>query len=284
MAWTEIALNVPDELEDAVTGALSELGAAGIWESDDPHSDCRRLLAYFESPADLDGIRASLRSVFDRAETVCPPIESISMVDRDWGELWKKSWSSFPLARRFFVIPSWLDTECPPDRVPIHIDPGQAFGTGTHETTQLTLQAMEVWMEPRHIVLDLGTGSGILAIAASLLGAKAVHACDSDPVAIDVARENIARNSTPPITLFCGSIDAVAADSIGFVLCNLTADTIAESFSEIRRALRPRGIAAFSGILNSQSLGIRQHAVLHGFTLLAETSRGEWCALVMRKQ
>jgi ribosomal protein L11 methyltransferase len=142
---------------------------------------------------------------------------------------------------------------------------------------------MEVWLEPRHTVLDLGAGSGILAIAAALLDARAVHACDNDPVAIEVARENIERNGSK-IHLFCGSADAVAGSAVGLIVCNLTADAIAESFPEIRRVLRPRGIAVFSGILNSQSIGIRQHAVLQGFTLLAETSRGEWCALVMRKQ
>ena len=173
MSWSEIELTVPNELTDAVSGELSELGASGIWESSDPNSEQTRLIAYFKSPADLDGITESLNAVFERAEEVPPFIECVSVADRDWGELWKKSWSSFPLARRFFVIPSWSDSPCPPDRVPIRIDPGQAFGTGTHETTQLTIQAMEVWLEPWHTVLDLGAGSGILAIAASLLGARA---------------------------------------------------------------------------------------------------------------
>ncbi len=103
------------------------------------------------------------------------------------------------------LFPAGPNSECPADRFPLYIDPGQAFGTGTHETTQLTLEAMEVWMEPRRIVLDLGTGSGILAIAATFLGARAVHACDVDPVAIEVARENLDRNSAQPVGLFCGS-------------------------------------------------------------------------------
>ena len=142
---------------------------------------------------------------------------------------------------------------------------------------------MEVWMEPRKTVLDVGTGSGLLAIAAKLLEARAVHGCDTDPVAIQVARENLERNSAESIGLMCGSIDAVASDAVGFLLCNLTADVITEILPEIRRAMRPQGIAVLSGILNSQSRDIRQKADQAGLTILQERSRGDWCALVLRK-
>jgi ribosomal protein L11 methyltransferase len=203
--------------------------------------------------------------------------------DQDWGEQWKRSWKSFPLGRRFFIVPSWSDEDWPSDRDPIFIDPGQAFGTGTHETTQMTLEAMEVWMEPRKIVLDLGTGSAILAIAAKLLQARAVHGCDTDPVALEVARENLERNIALSIGLMCGSIDAIANDSIGFLLCNLTADDISELLPELRSAMRPQAIAVFSGILTTQSRDIRHKAEEMGLTVLQERTRGEWCALVMRR-
>ena len=138
-------------------------------------------------------------------------------------------------------------------------------------------------MEPRRIVLDLGTGSGILAMAATFLGARAVHACDVDAVALEVARENLDRNSAQPVGLFCGSIDSIASDTVGFLLCNLTADVIVENLPEIQRALKPHGIVVFSGILNSQSWDVRQRAKELGLTVLQEKTRGEWCALVMRK-
>lgn len=282
--WIEIALIVPDSLKDTVIGALSEAGAAGVWENGEPAAEHTRLLAYFESPVDIQSIREVVCLVFDRLEEVPPELISTPVADRDWGEAWKKSWGSFALARRFFVIPSWSDAEPPDDRLPIRIDPGQAFGTGTHETTQLTLQAMEVWIEPRHIVLDVGTGSGILAIAATMLNARAVYACDTDPVAIEVAKENIERNETQTVALMCGSIDAVATSSVSFVACNLTADVIAEIFPEIHRALRPHGLAVLSGILTVQSAAIRLRAATLGLAVLEETTRGEWCALVLRKK
>jgi ribosomal protein L11 methyltransferase len=136
-------------------------------------------------------------------------------------------------------------------------------------------------MEPRRVVLDLGTGSGILLIAAKLLDARSVHGCDTDPVAIAVARENIERNGQSA-GLMCGSIDAIASKSVGFILCNLTADTISEVLPDIQRAMRPQAIVVFSGILTSQSRDIRQKAGPLGLAVLQEKVRGEWCALVMR--
>jgi ribosomal protein L11 methyltransferase len=282
MPWTEIALLVPDFLKDAVSGEFSELGASGLWEDEDADAGHTRLVAYFENPPEVEALRSVLHPIFHREGLDLPDLKSSSVKDQDWGEQWKKSWSSFPLGRRFFVVPSWSDSTIPPDRDPIYLDPGQAFGTGTHETTQLTLEAMEVWMEPRKIVLDLGAGSGILAIAAKLLDARSVHGCDTDPVAIAVAKENIERNAAQSIGLMCGSIDAIASKSVGFLLCNLTADTISELLPDIQRAMRLHAIAVFSGILTSQSRDIRQKAGPLGLTVLQERTRGEWCALVMR--
>ena len=282
MSWSELTLTVPNALKDAIVGELSELGASGVWESGEPDADHTQLAAYFAAEADFERIRESLCPLFERMDLIPPDLQVRAVEDRDWGEAWKKSWTSFPLGRRFFVIPSWSDSACPPDRFPITLDPGQAFGTGTHETTQLTLKAMEVWLEPRHIVLDVGTGSGILAIAAALLDAKAVHACDNDPVAVEVARENLEGNGARA-GLYCGSVDAIADGVVSFLLCNLTADAIAEVLSDIYRVLRPQGLAVFSGILNSQRAEVRERADLFGFTILESTTQGEWCALVVRK-
>ena len=134
-----------------------------------------------------------------------------------------------------------------------------------------------------HVVLDLGTGSGILAIAARRLGAKVVHACDVDPVALEVACENLDRNTGPCIGLMCGSIDAVAGSTVDLLLCNLTADVIGEILPEIHRVMQPRGVVVFSGILDFQNSDIRTKAGRLGFIVLEETARGEWCALVVRK-
>src|SRR5262249_15899029 len=149
-------------------------------------------------------------------------------------------------------IPSWEDCDCPDDRLPIRIDPGQAFGTGTHETTQLTMEALERWVEPNQTILDLGTGSGILAIASRLLGAERVLACAIDPTAPQIGGANLERNAETDVAVFCGTLDAVKTGSICLLLGNLTADVIIALFPEINRVLRPHGMAILSGILREQ--------------------------------
>ena len=201
----------------------------------------------------------------------------------DWTEEWKKSYTSFPIGDDFFVIPSWEQTPCPDDRLPIRIDPGQAFGTGTHETTQLTMHALERWVEPTQVVLDVGTGSGILAIASRLLGAREVFGCDIDPVATQVAHANIERNAENQVWTFCGSVDAVRTGSVHLVLCNMTADLITALFAEIDRVLRPHGIAIFAGILREQNEDIYEVIAGHQFTVHEELTRGEWVALIAEK-
>src|SRR5262249_5100963 len=152
-------------LIDAVVGELSGEGVAGVWESHAPEPGKTRLVLYFNFRSNLNRVEDMLRAVFTRSGRQNPPISRAVVEDYDWTGEWKKSYTSFAIGDDFFVIPSWEECDCPDDRLPIRIDPGQAFGTGTHETTQLTMEALERWVEPEHTVLDLGTGSGILAIA-----------------------------------------------------------------------------------------------------------------------
>jgi ribosomal protein L11 methyltransferase len=283
MSWNELSLDVPDDLKDAIIGEISDDGVAGVWEAESSLAGSTRLVLYFSSRSDLDKIEKQIRTIFRRIGGAQPLISRSVVEERDWTEEWKKSYTSFPLGDDFFVIPSWEHSECPDDRLLIRIDPGQAFGTGTHETTQLTVQALERWVEPDHIVLDLGTGSGILAIASRLLGAKAVFACDIDAVAVDVARANIDRNAESRVWTFCGSVDAVRSGCVRLVLCNLTADVIISLFDEIARVLQPHGVAIFSGILQEQNEEIREAMFRFGFTVHEELTQGEWLAFVAEK-
>jgi ribosomal protein L11 methyltransferase len=283
MSWNQLTLDVPDELTDAVVGELSDDEVAGVWENGRPAEGMTQLVIYLNVAANLETIEGRIRSLFARSGLRFPVISRRSVEDRDWTEEWRKSYSSFPVGDDFFVIPSWADSSCPDDRIPIRIDPGQAFGTGTHETTQLTIEALERWVEPSHLVLDLGTGSGILAIASRLLGARCVYACDIDPVAVHVAQANIERNAEDNVWTFCGSVDSVRTNSVKLGLCNLTADVIISLFPEIDRVLAVRGIAVFSGILQEQHEQIRDVIDSFGFTVHEEMLRGEWLALVAEK-
>ena len=283
MSWSQLTLDVPDDLIDALVGDLFSDGVAGVWEGQAPQPGLTRLVLYFNHRSNLDKIESLVHSIFYRADRQSPAISRAVVEERDWTEEWKKSYSCFPIADSFFVIPSWENSTCPSHRLPIRIDPGQAFGTGTHETTQMTMEALERWIEPGQTVLDVGAGSGILAIASRLLGAKHVFACDIDPVAAQVARSNIHRNAEAGVYAFCGSLDAVKSDSIHLLLGNLTADVIVTLFPEFGRVLCGHGVAILSGILRERDEDVREIVDRCRFNVFEEITQGEWLALIVEK-
>ena len=283
MSWNQLTVDVPDDLVDAVVGELSGDAVAGVWENESPQSGYTRLVLYFGSRSNLEQIQRHVRTVFSRSGRQDPPISKTVVEECDWNEEWKKSYTSFPVGDDFFVIPSWENPVVPHDRLPIRIDPGQAFGTGTHETTQLMIEALERWVEPDQLILDVGTGSGFLAIASRLLGAKKVVACDLDPVAAQVAYANIERNGQNGIWTFCGSLDAVNKDTFQLAMGNLTADLVVDLFPEFDRVLKRHGLAILSGILLDQADEIRGIIARFHFTIYEELTRGEWLALICEK-
>ena len=282
MSWNQLTVDVPDDLTDTVIGELSD-GVAGVWEIEGPEPGLTRMVLYFSYRSNLENIQNSIGSIFQRVGKKVPAITRAIVEECDWTEEWKKSYTSFSIADSFFLIPSWESPACPNDRLPIRIDPGQAFGTGTHETTQITMEALERWIEPSHVVLDVGTGSGILAIASRLLGAKRVFTCDIDPVAALVAQANIERNAENEVYTFCGSLDAVKTDSVHVVLGNLTADLIITLLPEFYRVLHKHGLAVFSGILRDQDEDVRDVLSLYQFNIFEEIVQGEWLALIVEK-
>src|SRR6516225_9496478 len=157
MSWSQLTVDVPDDLIDALVGELSGDGVAGVWESHSPEPGITRVILYFGPRSNLKQIETRLRDLFGRTGRQIPAVSQAVVEDCDWTEQWRKSYTSFPVGDDFFVIPSWEHPQLPYDRLPIRIDPGQAFGTGTHETTQLTIECLERWMDSPQIVLDVGT-------------------------------------------------------------------------------------------------------------------------------
>lgn len=283
MSWNQLTFDVPDDLVDAVVGELTTAGVAGVWEAAAAETGLTRLVCYFSYRSNPEAIESLIRPFFERTDRSLPPVHRSVVEECDWTEEWRKSYRSFPIADSFYVIPSWENAECPFDRMALRIDPGQAFGTGTHETTQLTMEALERWIEPSQTVLDVGTGSGILAIASRALGAGFVFGCDIDPIAVQVARANIVRNDENDVHTFCGSLDAVASDSVDLLLANLTADVIALLFPEFDRVLRQHGLAILSGILQEQREEVQEVVARHRFDVFEEITQGEWLAMIVRK-
>jgi ribosomal protein L11 methyltransferase len=196
---------------------------------------------------------------------------------------------SVRIGRRLIIVPTGIDPPLDPEVIPIRIDAGLAFGDGTHPTTLLCLQAIERHLVPGAILLDLGTGTGILSIAAAKLGAGSVLALDIDPEAVRVARENLALNQvSDKIRVEQGSLAEFLAGEFGivqapFVVANILAGVITEFFERgLTRALTPDGWLILSGVLLTQTPEIRACLRWHGLKQLAQEQIDDWVCIIAR--
>jgi len=213
--------------------------------------------------------------------------------EEEWAEAWKRFFGVERVGRRLVVCPTWIDYAPRAEEVVIRLDPGMAFGTGQHPTTRLCLEALESRlrpgqkMRPPAWVLDLGTGSGILAIAAALLGAARVIALDVDPAAVDVARQNVAANGVEgQVQVLEGSLGAAGplpggdVPPFDMVLANISSAGIAEMAPALARALAPGGTLVASGIGDASVEVCRGALEKAGLSGLDQAGRDGWCALI----
>ncbi len=208
--------------------------------------------------------------------------------DEDWSQAWKKHFKPLRIGRRFLVSPTWEAVPRDPERLIIRIDPGRAFGTGHHETTRLCLEWLESCLElgsgsVRMSLLDVGTGSGILAIGAALLGFRKVVAIDNDPEAIEVAEENVMLNGLPgKIRLLCAAPEG-ARGSFDVVISNIESKPLIRMSETIASKVRNKGLLALSGILVEQADEVRAEYEKTGLRPTGTKTAGEWVLLAFRK-
>ena len=252
-----------EELE-FVIAELYEHHPAGITESES--SDGSPLLhAFFDDSARLDAVLAS----FARYGATAQPVDTT-----DWVSVSREPWKPMPVGSRFFLVPEWLDVPAPEGRLRIQVNPGLACGSGSHEATQLCLEALERYLAPGMTVLDVGAGSGILSLAASLLGAHRVFACDIDPEAIAIARQRVESND---VAFYVGSVDAVAPGSVDLAVANISPEACVALLPDLLRCLRPRGVAVLSGF----ETHLRPN--IEATLIQAEFTKGDWGLLVVSR-
>jgi len=207
-----------------------------------------------------------------------------AVADQDWGEAWKKGLAPLSVGR-VHVRPSWIDAAPPAGAVEVILDPGMAFGTGTHPTTSLCLAGLSdlLAVRPGASVLDVGTGSGLLAIAAAKLGAQPVVASDNDPIAVEVARENAARNGVT-IRLTVDPLERITG-AFDLVLANILANTLVELARQIAAKLAPGGVVLLSGILGPQEDEVRAAYVARQLRPVpgGDRRQGEWSLLALER-
>ena len=203
--------------------------------------------------------------------------------DEDWSTTWKQHFKPLRLGKRFLVSPTWGEIPSIPQRLIIRIDPGRAFGTGHHETTRLCLEWLESCRSDEMSLLDVGTGSGILAIGAALLGFERVVGIDNDPEAIEVAKENVMLNGlSKKITLLCATPEGLSG-SFGVVISNIESRPLIRMSEAISAQLRDRGLLALSGILAEQAGEVCAEYEKRGLRLTGRKTAGEWALLAFRK-
>lgn len=276
--WLVLSVTAPsEELVAELSEGLIALGGAAVEERG------RRLTTYLQPPEDTE---AFLRTALDHLDWVAGgeavDLEWSFQEDEDWARRWKRGLGPRRVGSRFVVAPTWTEPETRPDDILIRIDPAMAFGTGEHGTTRGMLRLMEGVRLEGARVLDVGTGSGILAVAAVGLGARSVLAVDEDPDAIENALLNVERNGAASrVTLREGRVDAPFLDREGegvwdVILANVLSGVLEPLLPAFRRGLVPGGRLLLSGILEDEAERMRAAADRAGLQVEAEDEEDEW--------
>ena len=206
--------------------------------------------------------------------------------EKDWAHAWKEYFNVTRITDKIVVKPEWKDYIPKPGEVVIHIDPGMAFGTGTHPTTSMCLALLEEYVTPGTTLLDVGCGSGILMIGAAKLGAGAMTGIDVDPMAVDITRENLAKNavSLDHVNLGAATLDKTPKIGFDLICANIIAQVIVSIMADISARLSPDGVAILSGIIKERVPDIYAALGAHNLECVKETTIEEWVALVVRSK
>lgn len=281
--WFAVKIIAAADASDAAEHALNELDSLGteIDQLRKKPGDDVTVVGYFTSPPEESTVNKKLDNVleaFDLDRSTIRSVEFAEIADQDWLAEWKKHWRPTRVGR-FLVAPSWENVEPSADTILIRIEPNMAFGTGTHETTKLCLKAIDENFTAGMSFLDVGTGTGILAIAAAKLGASAIAAYDVDADSIKIARENAEQNGVADkISFVDGGIDQ-STDTQDFVCANVTLDVISPMLELLWK--KSRKTLVLSGILVEQEPQITTQLERLGFSSPHIEHDGEWISVLI---
>ena len=314
MDWLELTVLTTTEGSELVSQILIDAGASGTviedkndvalnqrpegqWDIIDEEiarrmGDDVKVKAYYAMDARVKDTLAHIASALDdlRANAAGLPLGKLETLvsnvdDEDWAENWKKQYKPFRLGQHMVVKPGWETFDAQPDDKIIEIDPGMAFGTGTHETTGMCVELIEDYVKPGDTAIDIGTGTGILAIAAALAGAKDVLATDLDPVAVRVAAENVCVNGfADVIRTRQGDLLQAVDERANVVIANIIADVIAMLAQPVRAHIEDGGLFICSGIARERSDFVIEALKAAGYQQPMDIrEKGEWMAIAARK-
>ncbi len=291
--WLEISVLVDGEAAEAISELFNRYGQGGaviehIWiDGLGAHDDIDELrVKTYISPDDLES-RRKIEEGLWHLSLIYPISEPqyTLLTETDWAEAWKAHYGVLHIGKHTVIVPAWQSYTAQADEIVIRLDPGMAFGTGTHPTTQLCLTALEQVIRPGMRVLDVGTGSGVLAISAFKQGAAEVLAVDVDEIAINSARKNLELNElSEQIRLETGSIEH-GQGPYDLVLINILARIIVTLLEQgLSELIAPAGVVIASGIIDEQEPQVQAAFAAHGLEVVERLTDKDWVALVGRKR
>ena len=268
--------------EELVTKMHGETNVK-VYVSDDT-AGRELLLAIKSTLAELKSL--DIDNVFGRLE-----METDGMTEEDWTNNWRKYFHTMEIGERLLIKPEWEELEKPTDRIVFNIEPGMSFGTGSHYTTQLCLEALEKYIKPGDKMLDLGCGSGILSVIALMLGASEAVAVDIDPNAVDTAYQNAARNNVDKskYTVLAGNVVTdpdiqaeISRNKYEVVCANIVADVIIGLAPKAREYMKEGGVFITSGIIEDRIDDVKAALLDNGFKIVAVNKRKDWASIICR--
>jgi ribosomal protein L11 methyltransferase len=290
-SWWEIQIDCVPDLEESIFWRLTNFGCKGMSTRQQGREI---LISAYVPQVQVKLIQVSDLSIQLEADAreigYQEPVVRCNLIDEeDWSSSWKEHWQPQPIGDRLLINPAWLSVPTDSDRIILQLDPGVAFGTGTHATTQLCLEALEMRLQPGSnlTIADIGCGSGILSTAALLLGANQVYAVDNDPLAVKATGENCALNGITPTRLIVelGSIEQLQSmipEPVDGFVCNILADVIITLAPSMAAIVKPNGWAALSGILSSQVADVSNVLEQHGWIVGTVWNRQEWSCINLK--
>nr|WP_216604710.1 50S ribosomal protein L11 methyltransferase [Lysinibacillus fusiformis] len=309
--WSELSIHTKNEAVEAISNILHEAGASGVVIEDSaefakPREDqFGEIYALNEEDFPKDGvivkaylsessflnetveeIKAAITNLtnfnIDIGENV---VSIVEVNEEDWATAWKQYYHPVKISERFTIVPTWEQyTPVSTDELIIELDPGMAFGTGTHPTTVMCLQGLEKVIKEGDTVVDIGTGSGVLSIGAALLGAKNVHALDLDEVAVRSAQENVALNKVEDkVAVFHGNLLDTVKEPADVVVANILAEIIMSFTDDAFTIVKPGGLYVTSGIIGAKRDDVKVALEASGFIIEEVLLMEDWVAIIARR-
>lgn len=281
MRWLELVIRAPADSHEAVAEVCRQAGSQGV------RLEADGVVAYLPVTGELDArVRLLRERLSHLPEWGLPAVREVKQREVDeaeWADSWKQFFHVQHVGRRVVIKPSWREYAPQGDEVVVQLDPGMAFGTGQHASTQLCIEFLEKLIQKGWVVVDVGTGSGILAIVAAKLGAGRVWAGDNDPVAVLTAQRNVAQNGVEEVVSVHLTNGCEGAPECDLLVANLTAEAIEPLLPDFARCVRRGGWLVVSGIVRERSHRVRTLLSEMPWGEVTAREQGEWCAFSARR-